>query len=56
MFGLRADDFFVTVSNGNLIEEINHGDGTKTYKWKNSYPIAHYLISLAMTNYDDLSK
>ena len=49
---VKADDFFVTVSNGKLIEEINHGDGTKTYKWKNSYPIAHYLISLAMTNYE----
>ena len=49
---VRADDFFITVSNGKLIEEINHGDGTKTYKWKNSYPIAHYLISLAMTNYE----
>jgi len=49
---IRADDFFVTVSNGKLIDEIVHGDGTKTYKWKNSYPIAHYLISLAMTNYE----
>ncbi|MCB9248825.1 MAG: T9SS type A sorting domain-containing protein [Ignavibacteriales bacterium] len=48
---VTADEFFVTVSNGNLIAEINNGDGTKTYKWKNSYPIAHYLISLAMTNY-----
>lgn len=48
---IRADDNFVTVSNGTLTEEINHGDGTKTYKWKNQYPIAHYLISIAMTNY-----
>ncbi len=48
---VRSDEFFVTVSNGKLVEEIDHGDGTKTYKWKNSYPIAHYLISLAMTNY-----
>ncbi|MCB0751900.1 MAG: M1 family metallopeptidase, partial [Ignavibacteriae bacterium] len=48
---ITADEFFVAVSNGNLIAEINNGDGTKTYKWKNSYPIAHYLISLAMTNY-----
>ncbi|MCW8850560.1 MAG: M1 family aminopeptidase [Melioribacteraceae bacterium] len=53
---VRADDFFVTVSNGKLVEEINHGDGTKTYKWKNSYPIAHYLISLAMTNYEVYQK
>lgn len=49
---ITADDFFVSVSNGILVDEIYNGDGTKTYKWKNSYPIAHYLISLAMTNYE----
>ena len=25
---VRSDDFFVTVSNGILLEEVNHGDGT----------------------------
>ncbi|MBK7105332.1 MAG: T9SS type A sorting domain-containing protein [Ignavibacteriae bacterium] len=49
---ITADDFFYSVSNGKLIEEKNNGNGTKTFKWKNSYPIAHYLISLAMTNYE----
>ena len=34
-----------------MVEEKNNGDGTKTYKWKNHHPIAHYLISLAMSNY-----
>ena len=29
-----------------------NGDGTRTFKWKNHHPIAHYLISLAMTNYE----
>ncbi|NOH00297.1 MAG: T9SS type A sorting domain-containing protein [Ignavibacteriae bacterium] len=48
---VTADDFFVSVSNGTLEEVLTNGDGTKTYKWKNHYPIAHYLISLAMTNY-----
>jgi aminopeptidase N len=48
---ITSDEFFVSVSNGILIDEINNGDGTKTYKWKNDYPIAHYLISLAMSNY-----
>lgn len=48
---ITADSFFVSVSNGKLIEIVNNHDGTKTYKWKNSYPIANYLISLAMTNY-----
>jgi len=48
---ITSDQNFVSVSNGILTDEINNGDGTKTYKWKNHHPIAHYLISLAMTNY-----
>jgi len=49
---ITADEFFVSVSNGKLIDIVSNGDGTNTYKWKNSYPIAQYLISIAMTNYD----
>ena len=48
---ITADSFFVSVSNGKLMEVVDNGNGTKTYKWKNHYPIANYLISLAMTNY-----
>jgi aminopeptidase N len=39
------------VSNGKLIDILANPNGTKTYKWKNSYPIAQYLLSLAITNY-----
>ncbi|MCU0372056.1 MAG: T9SS type A sorting domain-containing protein [Ignavibacteria bacterium] len=39
------------VSNGKLISEIINNDNTKTYHWKSSYPIASYLISIAVTNY-----
>lgn len=39
------------VSNGKLISVINNGDGTSTYKWKVSYPIAQYLISLAASDF-----
>lgn len=39
------------VSNGKLMSITNNGNGTTTYKWKNSYPIAQYLLSLAITNY-----
>jgi aminopeptidase N len=39
------------VSNGVLTETLINGDGTKTYKWKNRYPIANYLISIAVSNY-----
>jgi aminopeptidase N len=51
---ITADSFFVSVSNGKLMEVLNNGDGTKTYKWKNHYHIANYLISLAMTNYQTI--
>ncbi|MCX7798083.1 MAG: M1 family aminopeptidase [Melioribacter sp.] len=48
---ITADSLFVSVSNGKLVEIVNNKNGTKTYKWKNSYPIANYLISIAMSNY-----
>ncbi|XWW44026.1 T9SS type A sorting domain-containing protein [Fibrella sp. USSR17] len=43
--------FFVSVSNGLLQGVTTNADGTKTYRWKNSYPIAQYLISIAASNY-----
>ena len=42
---------YVCVSNGLLQEEINNGNGTKTSKWHESYPIATYLTSFAISNY-----
>ncbi len=48
---ITADKYFTSISNGVLTETVNNVDGTTTYKWKNRYPIANYLISLAMTNY-----
>ncbi len=39
------------VSNGLLQQVIDNGNGTHTFKWKNSYPIAQYLISLAIADY-----
>ena len=39
------------VSNGILEEIIDNGNGTHTYHWKENYPIAAYLISLAISNY-----
>ncbi len=58
----KADsaDIWITVStnmipasNGTLIDTINNGNGTHTYKWKVSYPIAQYLLSLAITDYHE---
>ncbi len=48
---ITANQFFTSVSNGKLMEVVDNGNNTKTYKWKVSYPITTYLISVAMTNY-----
>lgn len=48
---ITADKYFVSVSNGILTEVIDNKNNTNTYKWKNRYPIAQYLISIAMSNY-----
>ncbi|GAB4011339.1 M1 family aminopeptidase [Spirosoma migulaei] len=48
---ITAPAQFVSVSNGKLISTTTNSDGTKTYLWKNSYPIAQYLISIAVSNY-----
>ncbi len=48
---ITVADNLVAVANGTLISTTNNGNGTKTYYWESRYPIAHYLISLAITNY-----
>ena len=48
---ITADKYFVSVSNGILEKTLDNQDGTKTYQWKNRYPIAQYLISIACSNY-----
>ena len=39
------------ISNGNLLGIVDNGNGTHTYKWKTTYPIAQYLISMAIAPY-----
>lgn len=39
------------VSNGKLISLVNSGDGTQTFHWESTYPIASQYVSLACTNY-----
>ncbi len=48
---ITAPAYFVSVSNGVLEKIITNNDGTKTYRWRNRYPIANYLISIACSNY-----
>ncbi len=48
---LTCADNLIAASNGVLQDEVENGDGTHTYYWFNKYPIANYLISMAITNY-----
>ena len=48
---ITAPAQFVSVSNGVLASTTNNADGTRSYQWRNSYPIAQYLISVALSNY-----
>lgn len=48
---ITVDKNFSAISNGNLIEVVENQNNTHTYKWKVSYPIAQYLISLAIADY-----
>ena len=48
---ITCDTSLTGVSNGILTSVVNNGNGTHTFKWKNAYPIAQYLISVAISNY-----
>lgn len=57
----KADsaDIYITIpddqlagSNGTLVSVTDNGDETKTFHWSERYPIATYLISLAIGNYE----
>ncbi len=41
------------ISNGNLMGIVDNGNGTHTYKWKTTYPIAQYLISMAIAPFEE---
>ena len=50
---MTVENDLTAVSNGKLQGVIDNGNGTRTFKWKNSYPIAPYLISMAVANYKE---
>jgi aminopeptidase N len=46
---------YKVASNGLLINESVNGSQSKTYHWKHRYPIANYLVAIAVTNYQEFS-
>ncbi|WP_341227847.1 M1 family aminopeptidase [uncultured Arcticibacterium sp.] len=53
---LTLPSFYTAVSQGVLVDLLENTDGTNTAKWKHRYPIAHYLISIAASNYQLLER
>jgi len=52
---ITCDSTLKVGSEGILVSVINNGNGTSIYHWKERYPIASYLISVAITNYVQFS-
>ncbi|MDP2885006.1 MAG: M1 family aminopeptidase [Ignavibacteria bacterium] len=52
---ITCESRFKVGSQGRLISVVDNGDATKTHKWKHRYPIATYLVSIAVAEYTELS-
>ncbi|MFA4923741.1 MAG: M1 family metallopeptidase, partial [Ignavibacteriaceae bacterium] len=50
---IRCDSSLKAISNGKLLGVKNNKNGTFTWMWQERYPIAQYLISMAISNYDE---
>ena len=48
---VTVDDPMYVVSNGNLVDQVPAGPGRTTFHWEERYPIATYLVSLAIHPY-----
>jgi aminopeptidase N len=51
---VTAPELYRTASNGILVSEIV-AEGKRTMHWKHRYPIAAYLVAIAVTNYKNYS-
>jgi aminopeptidase N len=48
---VTVPDHLTAVSNGNLLGTATAGPGWHTFSWREDYPIASYLISVAIADY-----
>lgn len=54
-FSIIMPDGLKAGSNGQLVNESEIGGDKKRMDWQSAYPIAYYLISVAVSNYMDFS-
>jgi aminopeptidase N len=52
---VTCNSTFRVGSNGKLVAIVDNGNGTKTHKWAERYPISTYLVSVALTNFAEFS-
>ena len=52
---LNVPKGFVGIANGTLIKKSDKPDNYTSYTWKTSYPIAYYLIAIAISDYKEYS-
>ncbi len=52
---VTVPDTLVAVSNGTLVAETTPEPGWTTWSWREDYPIASYLISVAISDYIELT-
>ncbi|MFC1724343.1 M1 family aminopeptidase [candidate division KSB1 bacterium] len=52
---ITVPDTLTATSNGLLKKVVDNKDGTKTFYWHESYPIATYLVSIAVSKYEAFS-
>jgi aminopeptidase N len=52
---VTVPDNLMAGSNGLLTNTEDNGDGTLTFQWKSNFPIAYYLISISVGEYQDYS-
>ena len=52
---VTCDSRFKVGSEGRLVAVVDNGNGTRTHKWQHRYPIASYLVSIAVAEYSEAS-
>lgn len=48
---ITVPDTLIVASNGALVNTVDVGDGLRRFEWEETYQIAPYLVSLAISNY-----
>ncbi len=52
---VTCDSLFKVGSEGKLVAVVDNGNGTRTHKWQHRYPIASYLVSIAVSDFAEVS-